>query len=320
LSSGRHPGSRSAPANDSRGADCKELRTVDPGMRALIAIVGPTAVGKTDLAMALADRVAVEVVNADSRQVYRHMDIGTSKPTKDDRARVQHHLIDVASPDEDFSLATYLRLAKEAIEAVAARGHIPLIVGGTGLYLWSLLEDWQVPEVPPDHEYRKSIEELASRRGSASVHDELARIDAVAAARIHPLNLRRVIRALELFRATGTLPSELLWRKGSVPPGTVIIGVGLDRSRLFARADARVDRMVGQGFPEEVKSLLNMGFSPSLPAMTSIGYREMVEHVMGRTDLETAVAQIKHETRRLIRRPTGLLLLRLTTPHGSLKE
>lgn len=271
-------------------------------MRPLIAIVGPTAVGKTDLAMALADRMAAEVVNADSRQVYRHMDIGTSKPSKDDRARVQHHLIDVASPDEDFSLATYLCLAKDAIEAVAARGHIPLIVGGTGLYLWSLVEGWQVPEVPPDYEYRKSIEEIASTQGSLSVHDELARIDAVAAARIHPRNLRRVIRALELFRATGTLPSELLWRKGSVPAGSVIIGVGLDRSRLFAKADARVDRMIGQGFPEEVESLLNMGFSPSLPAMTSIGYREMVEHVLGKIDLETAVAQVKRETRRLIRR------------------
>lgn len=271
-------------------------------MRPLIAIVGPTAVGKTDLAMALADRLSIEVVNADSRQVYRHMDIGTSKPSKEDRARVQHHLVDVASPDEDFSLATYLHLAKDAVETVAARGRIPLIVGGTGLYLWSLVEGWQVPEVPPDHNYRKSIEELAGTQGSASVHDELARIDPVAAAQIHPRNLRRVIRALELFRATGTLPSELLWRKGSVPAGSVIIGVGLDRSRLFAMADARVDRMIGQGFPEEVSSLLNMGFSPSLPAMTSIGYREMAEHVLGRIDLETAVAQIKRETRRLIRR------------------
>jgi len=271
-------------------------------MRALIAIVGPTAVGKTDLAMALADRMAVEVVNADSRQVYRYMDIGTGKPSKDDRARVEHHLIDVANPDEDFSLATYLRLAEDALETVASRGHIPLIVGGTGLYLWSLLEGWQVPEVPPDHQYRKSIEEIAGTRGHAAVHDELARIDAVAAARIHPRNVRRVIRALELFRATGTLPSEVLWRRGSVPPGSVIIGVGLDRARLFARADARVDTMVRQGFAEEVRSLLNMGFSASLPAMTSIGYREMIGHVLQQSDLDTAVAQIKRETRRLIRR------------------
>jgi tRNA dimethylallyltransferase len=216
-------------------------------MRALIAIVGPTAVGKTDLAMALAERMAVEVVNADSRQVYRYMDIGTGKPSKDDRARVEHHLIDVANPDEDFSLATYLHLADDALETVASRGHIPLIVGGTGLYLWSLVERWQIPEVPPDMEYRKSIEDIAAKRGHAAVHDELARIDAVAAARIHPRNVRRVIRALELFRATGTLPSELLSRKGPVPPGSVIIGLGLDRARLFAKADARVDRMIGQG-------------------------------------------------------------------------
>jgi tRNA dimethylallyltransferase len=271
-------------------------------MRALIAIVGPTAVGKTDLAMALAERMAVEVVNADSRQVYRYMDIGTGKPSKDDRARVEHHLIDVANPDEDFSLATYLRLAEDALETVASRDHIPLIVGGTGLYLWSLVERWQVPEVPPDPEYRKSIEEIAAKQGHAAVHDELARIDAVAAARIHPRNVRRVIRALELFRATGTLPSELLSRKGSVPPGSVIIGLGLDRARLFARADARVDRMIGQGFADEVRALLDMGFSASLPAMTSIGYREMIGYVLQGSDLETTVAHIKRETRRLIRR------------------
>ncbi len=271
-------------------------------MRALIAIVGPTAVGKSDLAMALAGRIAVEVVNADSRQVYRYMDIGTSKPSKDDRARVAHHLIDVANPDEDFSLATYLRLATDAIEAVASRGHIPLVVGGTGLYLWSLFEGWQIPEVPPDWEYRKSVEDIANTQGRAAVHDELTRIDAVAAARIHPRNLRRVIRALELFRATGTLPSELLWHKGSVPPGSVIIGLGLDRARLFAMVDARVDRMIEEGFAEEVSSLLDMGFSPSLPSMTSIGYREMIGHVLQHNDLETTMAQIKRETRRLIRR------------------
>lgn len=252
--------------------------------------------------MALAARMAVEVVNADSRQVYRYMDIGTGKPSKDQRAQVEHHVIDVANPDEDFSLATYLRLANDAIETVAARGHIPLIVGGTGLYLWSLVEGWQVPEVPPDREYRKSIEEIAGTQGREAVHDELARIDAAAAARIHPRNLRRVIRALELFHATGTLPSELLWRKGSAPAGSVIIGVGLDRARLFARADARVDRMIGEGFPEEVRSLLDKGFGPSLPAMTSIGYREVMEYVLEKSDLETTVAHIKRETRRLIRR------------------
>ena len=252
--------------------------------------------------MALAARMAVEVVNADSRQVYRYMDIGTGKPSKDQRAQVEHHVIDVANPDEDFSLATYLRLANDAIETVAARGHIPLIVGGTGLYLWSLVEGWQVPEVPPDREYRKSIEGIAGTQGREAVHDELARIDAAAAARIHPRNLRRVIRALELFHATGTLPSKLLWRKGSAPAGSVIIGVGLDRARLFARADARVDRLIGEGFPEDVRSLLDKGFGPSLPAMTSIGYREMMEYVLEKSDLETTVAHIKRETRRLIRR------------------
>ena len=269
---------------------------------ALIALVGPTSVGKTEFAVKLSGCLPIEVINADSRQVYRYMDIGTAKPTPEERALVPHHLLDVAYPDEDFSLATYLRLAREAVASVMGRGAIALVVGGTGQYVWSLMEGWTVPEVAPDAAFRHESELRVAANGHAALHAELAGIDPVAAGRIQATNVRRVIRALELFRATGVRPSELLWRKDAVPPGSLVLGLTLDRVALVARADARIDRMVTQGFASEVRSLLDRGFSPTLPAMSSIGYREMAEYVLGKTDLATATAQVRKETRRLIRR------------------
>ena len=271
-------------------------------MRSVVALVGPTAVGKTDLALALADGSPIEIVNADSRQVYRFMDIGTSKPSLLERERARHHVIDVVNPDDEFSLSTYLHMAKEAIEEVVSRGHVPVVVGGTGQYIWSLMEGWKVPEVPPDAEFRLEMEHMASVQGNGAVHGELERIDPVAAARIQFTNLRRVIRALELHHATGRLPSELLWRKSQIPEGCIVMGLGLDRECLFARVDARIDRMMAEGFAEEVKSLFERGYSPSLPAMTSIGYREVGEYVVGESDIDTTVMRVKRETRRLIRR------------------
>jgi len=259
-------------------------------------------VGKTEFAVKLAGRLPIEVINADSRQVYRYMDIGTAKPTPEERAQVPHHLLDIAYPDEDFSLATYLRLAREAVASVLGRGAIALVVGGTGQYVWSLMEGWTVPEVAPDAGFRHAAELRVAAEGYAALHAELAGIDPVAAGRIQPTNVRRVIRALELFRATGVRPSELLWRKDAVPPGSLVLGLTLDRVALVARADARIDRMVTQGFAEEVRSLLDRGFSPTLPAMSSIGYREMAQYVLGKTDLPTATSQVRKETRRLIRR------------------
>lgn len=272
------------------------------GTGALIALVGPTAVGKTEFAVKLSGYLPIEVINADSRQVYRYMDIGTAKPTSEECAMVRHHLLDVAYPDEEFSLAAYLRLAREAIASVMARGAIALVVGGTGQYVWSLMEGWAVPEVAPDPGFRREAELRVAADGHAALYAELAGIDPVAAGRIQPTNVRRVIRALELFKATGVRPSELLWRKDAVPPGSLVLGLMLDRATLVARADARIDRMVTQGFAGEVRSLLDRGFSPMLPAMSSIGYREMAQYVLGKTDLATATALVKKETRRLIRR------------------
>jgi len=268
----------------------------------LVAIVGPTAVGKTELALELADQLPLEVVNADSRQVYRYMDIGTGKPSREEQRRVPHHVIDVAAPDEVFSLATYGKLASHAFDAIRGRGKLPLLVGGTGQYVWSLLEGWRVPHVPPDPEFRKTSEEVAVRRGSLYLHEELRRIDPVAANRIQATNVRRVIRALEVHRATGELPSRILWKRNNGGYKSLIIGLTMKREMLLARADARIDRMIRQGFADEVRWLLEMGYDETLPAMSSIGYREMIAYVRGQSSLSGAVTMIQRETRRLMRR------------------
>ena len=277
-------------------------RSVCPRPPALVALVGPTAVGKSDFALRLAARFPLEIVNADSRQVYVHMDIGTSKPTPAELARAPHHVFDIVDPDQDFSLSDYLRHARAAVGDVISRGRIPLVVGGSGQYVWSLLEGWQVPEVPPDNEFRREMEQRAVSCGPVSLHEELARIDADAAYRIRPTNVRRVIRALELHHATGELPSVLLRRRSDASFRTLVIGLSLDRTLLFARVDARIDTMMNLGFPDEVRKLLGMGYGPSLPAMSSIGYREMVAFVTGAIDVATAVSRVRHETRRLVRR------------------
>ncbi len=269
---------------------------------ALVALVGPTAVGKSEFALRLAERLPVEIINADSRQVYRYMDIGTSKPSPEARERVPHHVFDVVDPDQEFSLAVYLELARSARRAVVERYRTPIVVGGTGQYVWSLVEEWQLPEVPPDPSFRRDMEEYAATHGAAALHARLAGVDDEAARRIQATNVRRVIRALELHRATDTRPSALLRRRQGIAQNTVVIGLKLDRPLLVARAERRIDRMIREGFPGEVKLLLEKGYSPSLPSMSSIGYREMADYVNGRCDLQTTVSRVKRETHRLIRR------------------
>ena len=267
-----------------------------------MALAGPTASGKSDLALRLAGRLPIEIVNADSRQVYRHMDIGTGKPSARDRSTVAHHVFDVVNPDEGFSLAEYLRHSRTAVDAIAERGHLPLVVGGSGQYIWSLIEGWQVPEVPPDPAFRARMELLAKRQGCAALHEQLASLDAEAARAIHPTNVRRVIRALELYQATGIPPTQLRRRRARISARHLVIGLSLERAHLYSRIDARIDTMVRAGFADEVRALLAMGYDASLPSMSSIGYREMANYVVGLIDLDTAVARVRHETRRLVRR------------------
>jgi tRNA dimethylallyltransferase len=269
-------------------------------MQCLIAIVGPTAVGKSQLALQLAQSLGGEIINADSRQVYRYMDIGTNKPSLAERALVPHHLIDVVDPDEDFSLAIYHQLAIEAVDAIQRKGKLPLLVGGSGLYVWSLVEGWKIPQVPPNRELRHKLEARARQEGSNSLYQELQNVDPLAAAKIHPNNTRRIIRALEIYRMTKKPPSQLQrQRKPGFP--TIIIGLTLERSELYRRIDCRVDKMMQKGLVEEVARLLKIGYSFSLPFMSGIGYKQISQYFRGELTLAEAMDKIKYETHRLVR-------------------
>ncbi|MDP2919073.1 MAG: tRNA (adenosine(37)-N6)-dimethylallyltransferase MiaA [Dehalococcoidia bacterium] len=266
-------------------------------MKKLIAIVGPTGAGKTKLAFRLAQKINGEIVNADSRQVYRHMDIGTAKPTKEETALVPHHLVDIVNPDQDFSLAQYQQLASNAIRDIQNRGKLPLLVGGTGQYVWAVLEGWVIPRVPPDIEYRRSLEKQAKAGRAAELYASLREIDPVAAEKIDPRNVRRVIRALEVSRQIPFSQSK------KVPPpfDSLIIGLTMERKELYQLVDARVDAMIARGFVDEVRRLLEMGCDLTLPAMSSIGYREIGLYLQGKLTLEEAVYKIKTGTHRFIR-------------------
>lgn len=266
----------------------------------MIAIVGPTAVGKSELALCLAQSFPLEIISADSRQVYRYMDIGTNKPSLTERALVPHHIIDIVDPDEDFSLATYHQLAFDALKTIQQKGKLPLLVGGTGLYVWSLIEGWKIPQVPPDRQMRRRLETRAQQEDNQSLYRELQNIDPVAAAKIDPRNIRRVVRALEIHYATGQ-PASQLQRKQEPSFPILVIGLTQERSQLYRRIDKRTDQMIKRGLVEEVEELLKKGYRPSLPSMSGIGYRQVVQFIRGGMTLPEAVDRMKHETHRLAR-------------------
>ena len=274
---------------------------VFPTSAPVIFIVGPTAVGKSGLALTLARTFDGEIIGADSRQVYRLMDIGTAKPSSEDRAEIRHHLIDILDPDQEFSLALFLDLAHQAIQDIHGRDKLPIVVGGTGQYIWALLEGWQVPHIPPNPELRQELEERANREGPDSLHRTLYEIDAETASKINPHNLRRVIRALETYYATGIAPSTLR-RKQSLLHHHLIIGLTTSREDLYGMIDSRVDEMLANGLVDEVRSILDMGCSLELPCMSSMGYKETALHLMGELTLEEASQRIKYETHRFARR------------------
>ncbi|MBM3155734.1 MAG: tRNA (adenosine(37)-N6)-dimethylallyltransferase MiaA [Chloroflexi bacterium] len=262
-------------------------------MSLLFAIVGPTATGKSSLALELCQVHNGEIINADSRQVYRYMDIGTAKPTAEERALVPHHLVDVVEPDEDFSLALYQKKALEAVEDIGRRGKTPFLVGGSGLYIWALLEGWRIPPVPPDIALRQELEARARIEGIETLYQKLKQTDPVAAERIDPRNVRRVIRALEVSRQ-GTLFSELQVKKPFAD--SVIIGLTTDRASLYQRIDARVDDMIEKGLVAEVERLEARGYGFDLPSMSGLGYRQIGKFLQGETDLPAATQQIKFDT------------------------
>jgi tRNA dimethylallyltransferase len=266
----------------------------------LIAIIGPTAVGKTALALWLGARLPIEVVSADSRQVYRGMDIGTAKPTPAEQRQLPHHLVSIVNPDESFTLAQYQSLAYEAIGDILHRGKLPLFVGGTGLYVRAVLEGLTIPVVPPDPKLRESLFAQATQEGEIAFHERLRRIDPVAAERLDPRNVRRVVRALEVCLKTGRPISEQQ-RREPPPYRTLKIGLTMPREVLYERVDHRVDAMIASGLVKEVQGLVARGYGCELPAMSGLGYQQIGLYLRGEATLDEAIVLIKRHTRRFIR-------------------
>ena len=262
----------------------------------LLVLVGPTAVGKTALSLELARHFDGEIVSADSRLFYRGLDIGTAKPLAAEQAAVPHHLIDLAAPDETLSLGEYQRLAWRTIDDILARGRLPILVGGTGQYVWAVVEGWGIPEVAPQPALRAALEAL----GESELARWLAALDAVAARRIDSRNVRRVVRALEVTLRTGRPISELQ-RKTTPPYDIYIAGLTRDRDALYERIDARVDEMMAVGLLDEVARLRDAGYDPRLPSMSGLGYRQLLAYLAGELTLEEAVERIKFETHRFAR-------------------
>jgi tRNA dimethylallyltransferase len=269
-------------------------------MKRLVAIVGPTGVGKSQLALHLASLFHGEIVNADSRQVYRYLNIGTAKPSSEELAQVPHHLVNIINPDEDFSLAQYQELAYKAIDDIQKRKKVPFVVGGSGLYVRAILEGWQIPKVLPDPEFRYNVKKRASGSGIDELYQELVRVDPKAAQKIDCRNIRRVIRALEVHAKTKKTFSQLGYKEAPTYD-SFIIGLTTDRAELYRMVDKRVDEMMERGFVDEVEHLLKMGYDLNLPAMSGIGYRQIGQYLRGELTLEDTKQQIKSETHRFIR-------------------
>jgi tRNA dimethylallyltransferase len=275
------------------------------GLEERIALVGPTAAGKTAVGIALAARLGAEIVSADSMQVYRLMDIGTAKPTPEEQRQVVFHAIDVANPDEEWTLADYQRLGDASCHAIAGQGKVPLIVGGTGLYIRALTTILDIPVAPPDEDYRAQWREFTALNGNAALLAEVARIDPDTAARLHINDIGRQIRALEVHAATGRTLTELHTENRAKQPAQTPLLFGLhytDRELLYARIETRVDQMLAEGLLGEVRGLLAQGYRADLKPMLSLGYRHLAAYLAGEWDLETAVATMKQDTRRFAKR------------------
>jgi len=275
------------------------------GSPRVLALVGPTATGKTALAIALAQRLGGEVVNADSRQIFRHMDIGTAKPTPAERAAVSHHLLDLVEPDESFTLADYLDRARAAVADIAARGRLPIVVGGTGLYVRALARGFDVPRVPPNEALRAELETLAAAGGAPALLARLRRGDPAAAGVVDPHNPRRLMRAIEVAEATSrtAVDDAGISAHNDAPRYDVcLIGLTAERALLHERADRRVDLMLAAGFSDEVAALYGRGYDPDLPALSALGYRELGAYVRGLRSLDDAARTTKWATHRFIRR------------------
>ncbi|MCI8296749.1 MAG: tRNA (adenosine(37)-N6)-dimethylallyltransferase MiaA [Lachnospiraceae bacterium] len=270
----------------------------------LIILTGPTAVGKTALSIRLAKALGGEIISADSMQVYRHMDIGSAKVTAEEMAGVPHHLIDVLEPTEDLNVVIFQQLAKKALKEIRSRGHIPIVVGGTGFYIQALLYDIDFKENPEGDKIRQELEALAREKGAGYLHQLLEQVDPESAKAIHANNVKRVTRALEYFRQTGekiSVHNETERRKPS-PYAFLYYVVDMERSRLYERIDRRVDQMLEQGLVEEVRRLKAMGCHRGMVSMQGLGYKEILDYLDGRCTLEEAIYILKRDTRHFAKR------------------
>ena len=272
--------------------------------RPLIILTGPTAVGKTALSVKLAKALDGEIISADSMQVYRHMDIGSAKVTKEEMEGVPHHLIDVLEPWEEFNVVIFQKLAQKALEDIYLRGHIPIVAGGTGFYIQALLYDIDFTENDGDDRIRKELEALAKEKGGQYLHDLLRQMDEKSANAIHPNNEKRVIRAIEFYRQTGKPISEHneAERKKESPYDFYYYVLNTDRDVLYERIDRRVDQMMEQGLLEEVKALKAMGCHRQMVSMQGLGYKELLNYLEGNGTLEEAVYILKRDTRHFAKR------------------
>ena len=270
----------------------------------LIGIVGPTAVGKTAVGIHLARMLDGEIISADSMAVYKGMDIGTAKPTPVEQRAVPFHLIDVVRPDEEFSAAVFRRLAEESIEGIMARGKMPIVVGGTGMYVKTLIGGFNIPQVAPDKELRTRLKEEAERLGGEYLLEQLRAVDPATAARLHAKDLKRIIRALEVYQATGKPISHFHETAGTaeVAYQVKLFGLTMSRPALYDRIERRVDGMIEAGLIEEVRRLLDQGYDPGLPAMKGLGYKQIAGYLLGESDLPTAIGLLKQDTRRFAKR------------------
>jgi len=269
----------------------------------VIVICGPTGIGKTAVGIRLAEKLGGEIISADSMQVYRHMDIGTAKPTADEQSRIFHHMIDIVDPDEDFDAVRFAEIARDKVRQLHQRGVMPVVAGGTGLYIKALLQGL-FPSHPVDPQIRERLTREAAENGSGSLYDRLKQVDPDTAERLHPNDSYRIIRALETIESTGRSISEHQQGHGFAdePFDALKIGLQMERQKLYDRIDRRVDLMLGAGFVDEVQKLLDMGYSADLKSMQSIGYRHIAAFIEGSLSRDECVRTLKRDTRRFAKR------------------
>ncbi len=270
----------------------------------MIVVTGPTASGKTALSVELAKILDAEIVNADSMQIYKYMDIGTAKPSAEERQGIPHHLIDIINPDEQFSVARFCECAKEAIDSIHAKGKPVVMVGGTGLYVDSLVNNIQFSEIDADEAYRSKMNLLAEENGNEYIHNMLMDIDRESAEKISVADRKRIIRALEVYHLTGRTITWHNEQSRSVPSpyNTTMFAIDTDREALYDKINRRVDVMMEKGLVEEVKSIIAMGVSREATSMQAIGYKEIAEYLQGKITLLQAVDKIKQSSRRYAKR------------------